>query len=295
MAKFETNLSAKDKVTIAIVLFVGLMFAFVWYAIKPVITNINSLNEDIEQAKITQAQYKGKIMNLTSAETIFDSVTEDLYSSTSDFYELMTSSQIDRMMTNYVLSFGLFPEDLLISMPTGPVNEVPYTNSGLAAIRASSRAATPTPTPIEVNSNTAGTSNSSNAEDSSSSERNSASAANASNVESLIVPYSQARSLAGSTQSSGVYAADVTFVMSGSESTCQALIDDLCTNPSVRITGFEWLENVSIEQIDEETGFRVLVETDVVRLQVNLRLYMTDVTDYDEAVSAAVEAAGSEG
>jgi hypothetical protein len=33
----------------------------------------------------------------------------------------------------------------------------------------------------------------------------------------------------------------------------------------------------------------------MVRLQVDLRLYMTDVTDYDEAVSAAVEAAEAEG
>jgi hypothetical protein len=83
--------------------------------------------------------------------------------------------------------------------------------------------------------------------------------------------------------------------MSGDEASCQALIDDLCTNPSIRITGFNWLEEVMVEQIDEETGSRELVESGMVRLQVNLRLFMTDVTNYEEAVSAAVEAAGAEG
>ena len=293
MAKFETNLSAKDKATIAVVLFAGLMFAFVWYAIKPAITSITSLNEDIEQAKITQAQYKGKIMNLASAESVFGSVTEDLYTSTSDFYDVMTSSQIDRMLTNYVLSFGLFPEDLTITLPTEPVDEIPYTNSSLAETRASSVPATPTPTPIEVNTGASGSSSSSDA--ASSSSGSSASTANASNVESLIVPYSQARSAAGSTASSGVYAADVILVMTGNESTCQALIDDLCTNPSVRITGFDWLEDVMVSEVDEESGEINLVESGMVRLQVNLRLYMTNVADYEALVSDAVEAAGAEG
>lgn len=292
MAKFETNLSAKDKVTIAIVLFVGVMFAFVWYAIKPAITSINSIGEDIDQAKITEAQYRGKIMNLTSAETIFGSVTGDLYDSTDDYYEVMTSSQIDRMMTNYVLSFGLFPEDLTISMPLGPVDEVPYVYSEAALRRsASSVEATPTPTPIEVNTGLSSSSDSGT----SAAENNTANVANASIVESLIVPYGQARDAAGSTSSSGVQAANLTLVMSGDEASCQALIDDLCTNPSVRITGFNWLEEDMVEQINEETGSRDLVGSGIIRLQVNLRLYMTNVTDYEEAVSAAVEAAGAEG
>lgn len=289
MAKFETNLSAKDKITIAVVLFAGLMFVFVWYAIKPAVTSISSLNEDIEQASITQAQYKGKIMNLASAEAIFDSVTTDLYASTDDFYEVMTSSEIDRMMTSYVLSFGLFPEDLIITMPEGTIYEIPYNFSELGMTRLTPRRADPTPTPVEVDTSLSAS------DDTDETESNPANTANSSNVESLMVPYSQARDEAGSTEYSGVCAADVTLVISGDEWVCQALIDDLCTNPSVRITGFNWLEEVMVTQVDEESGTSTLVESGMVRLQVDLRLYMTDVTDYDEAVSAAVEAAEAEG
>ena len=37
MAKLETNLSAKDKATIAIVLFVGAVFVFSWNVIRPTV------------------------------------------------------------------------------------------------------------------------------------------------------------------------------------------------------------------------------------------------------------------
>ena len=291
MAKFETNLSSKDKVTIAIVLFVGALFAFVWYAIKPTITSISSYEEDIEQAQIVEAQYRGKIMNLASAESVFDRVTTDLYDSTDGFYPVMTSSEIDRMATNYVLGFGLFPEDLYIDMPSGPVTELPYTHSELMSIQSErTYSATPTPTPIEVNTGT-----SPSAQDDDDSSSNASSFASSTMVESLFVPYNQARDSAGSTQSSGVQAADLTLVMTGSESTCQALIDDLCTRSAVRIRGFEWMPIERVQQIDEETGAVEYVTPDYTRLRIDIRLYMADITDYEALVSEAVEAAGAEG
>ncbi|MBP5180522.1 MAG: hypothetical protein J6127_04430 [Clostridiales bacterium] len=286
MAKLDTNLSNKDKVTIAIVLFIGVVFAFSWYAIRPTIMSIRSLSDDIEQAKIVEAQSRGKVMSLSSAESVFDRVTTDLSDSTSDYYEVMTSSQLDRMATNYVLSFGLFPEDLYISMPNGPVEEVPYIYSRAAEDQIRN-AVTPTPTPDPIpTTSVAGTVASAVSGDNS---------AQSTQVESLFVPYNLARDVSTSTQNSGVRAADLTLVMTGSESQCQALIDDLCTNPSLRVTGFSWMNVDLIERLDEETGMVEMVEPDYVRLQVSVRLYMADVADYSALVSDAVEAAGAEG
>ena len=288
MAKLETNLSNKDKATIAVVLFVGIVFVFAWYAIRPAIMSIRSLSDDIDQAKIVEVQSRGKVMSLTSAESVFDRVVTDLRDSTDDYYEVMTSSQIDRMATNYVLSFGLFPEDLYITMPNGPVEESPYAYSSAAERQANMSVAAPTPTPdpledvVEDVTNTV-TSVVSGTD------------ANETQVESLFVPYNQARDVATSTQFSGVQAADLTLVMTGSESACQTLIDDLCRKPALRITGFSWMRVDPIEQINEETGEVELVEPDYVRLQVSVRLYMTDVADYEALVSDAVEAAGAEG
>lgn len=288
MAKLETNLSAKDKVTIAIVLFVGALFAFSWYAIRPAVMSIRSLSDDIEQAKIEEAQCRGKVMSLTSAESVFDRVVTDLNDSTTGYYEVMTSSQIDRMVTNYVLSYGLFPEDLYITMPNGPVEEMPYTHSQAAVDQAEMlRTAAPTPTPDPVEE---AVEEVSNAVDTVLSGTD----ANAMQVESLFVPYNQARDMAISTSFSGVQAVDLTFVMTGSESACQALIDDLCRKDAVRITAFSWLPVLPVEQTNED-GTVELVEADYCRLQVSVRLYMTNVADYEALVSDAVDAAGAEG
>lgn len=286
MAKLETNLSNKDKATIAIVLFVGIVFVFSWYAIRPAIMSIRSLSDDIEQARIVEAQSRGKVMSLASAEAVFDRVTEDLADSTDDYYDVMTSSQIDRMATNYVLSFGLFPEDLYISMPSTPVEEVPYPYSVAALVQSVMTTPAPTPEPDPMMTTPApGT----NATDGTNNQDQST------QVESLFVPYNQARDVATSTRNAGVYAADLTLVMTGSESACQALIDDLCSKHSLRITGFTWLDVDPIERTNEETGAVELVEPDYVRLQVNVRLYMTYVADYASLVSDAVQAAGAEG
>ncbi len=287
MAKFETNLSKKDKMTIAIVLFVGLAFCFVWYLIKPTIVDIRTLSDNIEEAEISQAEARAKVMGLVSAESVFQMATADLAESTSGYYEIMTSSQIDRMATNYVLSFGLFPEQLSISMPSGPVEELPYLYSEAFTVQTTTiRAVTPSPTPTPISTSTS---------TESSSDDDSSSSSGPVQIGSLLDPYLDAKYAAQSTTSSGVMAVDLTLVMTGSESSCQALIDDLCTKPAIRITGFEWSQLDRVEVYNEETGEVALMETDDVRLRVNLRLYMTDVADYEALVSEAVQAAGSEG
>lgn len=284
MAKLETNLSKKDKMTIAIVLGAGLIFMFAWFVIKPAITSIKALNEDIAQARSTETLYRNKIMSLTTAESVFDVTTSELYDSTIEFYDIMPSSSIDRMATTYVLSFGLYPEDLYITMPNGPVSEAPYIYSEIVN-SVPTPSPTPTPTPatgLETAVNEAADA-----------------VANAipqpEVVESLLVPYNQARASSNSTGASEVQCAELTLVMTGSDISCQALIDDLCTKPSIRITGFEWIPIEPSEVVDEETGEVELVESDLFRLRVDLRFYMADVTDYQALVSDAMEAAGAEG
>jgi len=287
MAKFETNLNKKDKITIAVVLFVGVMFCFCWYLIKPVVADIRSLSDEIEQAELTRTLYRNKIMSLSTAEPVFNRAVEDLYSSTDDYYEVMQSSTIDRMMTNYVLGFGLFPEDLIITMPSGPVDEIPYiyseeminqTHDAVAAM-------TPTPTPDPLTEAT----------DTSVSGDTGTMTDQSTVVDSLLVPYNQAKIEATSTSSSGVVCADVSIVMTGDEAVCQALIDDIVTNPSVRVRGFTWMEVDTENVYNEETGIYEYVIPDYSRLRIDLRLYMTNVTDYDALVNEAVEAAGAEG
>ena len=265
----QTNLSKKDKMTIAIVVFAGLTFAFIWYLIRPNITSILTTSDKIEQATLTQSQYKNKLINLTTGEAVYAKTVEDFKESTADFYPVMNSSEIDRMVTSYVLKSGLFAENLNIKMPSGAVDETPYTYSSLADERSSSRdRVTATATPTPSGSSDTSTKNTTTT------------------VDSLLTPYDNARSRSNSTASSGVQCVSISLVVTGSKKDCQALIDDLCTKPSVRITSFDW-EKIMTERIDPETGHTELVDSGTARLRISVNLYMADINDYDVSVAEA--------
>lgn len=242
----QTNLNNKDKKTIAIVLFAALVFAIAWFLIRPTVTSIMNTNEKIEEAELTQEEYRNKLIYLTSAEELYGKAVDDLNESTKDYYELMDSSEIDRMVTSYVLQSGLFAESLSIKMPDGAVEERPYLYSTLS-------------------------------EDSSDSSTDTSASDGA---DTLLAPYINARSRANSTESSGVQCVSISLSITGTKSGCQALIDDLCTKPAVRVTGFTWEKLDPVERINEQTGMVEYVDSGKVRLRIDVNLYMADVADY---------------
>lgn len=258
----QTNLSRKDKITIAILLFAGAMFMLIWFLIRPTITSIITINEKIEQAEETQNQYKNKIIYLTSAEAIYGKAVNDLTDSTAEYYEIMDSSEIDRMVTSYVLKSGLFAEELTIRMPVTSVVESPYVYSSLYS-DSSGKTVT----------SSGSSSNKSNDSDKDTS------------ADNLLAPYTTARSNSNSTFFSGVQCAELQIVVTGKPEVCQAFIDDICTKPSVRVTGFEWAKVSLIEVYNAETDTYDKVDPGTMRLTITLNLYMADIADYNVVVS----------
>lgn len=242
----QTNLAKKDRITIAVILFAGVIFMFIWFLIKPTISSIITLNDKIEEAEIKQTENKNKIMYLRSAEDLYAKAVNDLNESTVDFYEIMDSSEIDRMVTSYVLKKGLFSENLLINMSNEPVNESPYIYADIDN------------STYEIPSANGGT-------------------------DTLLTPYITARSNATSTGSSGVQRVALTLVVTGSRQTCQAFIDDISTKPAVRVTGFEWGKVEYIEVYNEETGRYEQKNSGKVRLRISFNLYMAEIADYEIA------------
>jgi len=252
----QTNLNNKDKTTIALVLFAALIFVISWFLIKPTLSSIMTTEDKIEQAEITQKEYKNKIMYLTSAESLYENAVNDLNSSTVDFYDVMDSSEIDRMVTSYVLKSGLFSESLNINMPNGSVEERPYAYSKIANTQTSSVS--------DTSDNAAG------------------------ETDTLLVPYDNARRKATSTSSSGVQSVGLSLSVTGTPAACQAFIDDICTKPAVRITGFTWEKLDLVAKYNEQTGSYDYVDSGKIRLRIDLNLYMADVADYQAAVTYAV-------
>lgn len=260
----QTNLSKKDKITIAVLLFAAVIFMIAWFLIRPTITSIITTEDKIEQAEFKQTENKNKIMYLLSAEVLYEKSVNDLNSSTADYYGIMDSAEIDKMVTSYVLKSGLFSENLVITIPSEPVDETPYAFSDLAAKK------TPGTASASVTSS------------------------NGNSVGTLLVPYNSSKSSTKSTKSSGVQRVGLTLVVTGSRKACQAFIDDICTKPAVRISGFSWDKVDMIEQINEQTGMVEFKDPGTVRLRINLYLYMADVADYNATVSDAVNNAAAD-
>lgn len=253
----QTNLSKKDKATIAILLFAAVIFMFIWFMIRPAITTIRNTDEKIVQAELKQSENKNKIILLSSSQALYDKSVDDLNASTAVFYEVMDSSEIDRMVTSYVLKSGLFAEDLVISMPAGSVKESPYVYSSLNSNNKKAAVVNVTSTPAPTKA-----------------------AGNANSVEGLNVPYNTAKNRCTSTESSGVQCVGIKLVCTGSQSTCQSFIDDICTKPAVRVTGFTWSKVAPVKEYNEQTGRYEEKDSGTLRLTLTFNLYMAEVADY---------------
>ena len=251
----QTNLSKKDKMTIAVLLFIAAIFMIIWFLIRPTISSIMTINDKIEQAEITQTQYKNKIIYLSSAVAIYGKAVENLNESTADYYEIMDSSEIDMMVSYYVLKSGLFSESLAINMPSDSVDESPYNYANVS----------------KMNNTSTGFSD--------------ASSITGPGTDTLLTPYNNARNSSSSTKSSGVQCVRLTLVVTGTRNKCQAFIDDICNKPAVRITGFNWDRVEMIEVVNEETGIVELKDPGTVRLHISFNLYMADIEDYSNVVA----------
>lgn len=247
----QTNLSKKDKITIAILLFAAAVFMFIWFLIRPTISSIFTLNDKIEQAKITQDHNKEKIIYLSSGGAIYEKAVNDLNDSTKDYYEKMDSSEIDKMVTSYILKSGLFAEDLIIRMPVDSVDESPYSYSSLSKEKTTSS---------DSSQETAATDTDS--------------------ADNLLNPYNNSRNNSTSTKFSGVQCVGITLVVTGSRSTCQAFIDDISKKQAVRITSFKWDKVDPIEFYNQETKQIELQDPGIERLQISMNLYMAEFEDY---------------
>ena len=264
--KLETNLRPQDKRTIGIVIFVAVVALFCWYLIRPAWIKLGDLDDKIKLEEERKQEYRMKTINLASAEVLYDKAVTDITSSTTDFYDVMDNSEIEKMGTKYILKFGLTPVDFTIDLRDGSyVAETPYQYSGLKAPTNSkkktsgSSSATPTPT-----SATKKTTNKTSALD----------------VQSLQVYYYEAVSSVKNTTPSQVQCARITIVIQGPKNKCQSLIDDITKNPSIRVRGFSWRNVEPVYSVDKE-GNKILMNGGYSELKIDLNFYMCDKPQFD--------------
>ena len=262
----EATLTPRDKKLLYMLGFIVILFVFGWVLMRPIIKSIMETDEDIVSAQALKQQNENKVMGLPSAQTLMDAFKEDLEETTGEYYAPMDSSEIDKMFTMYVLGFGLRAKDLLIAMPTSVLEEMPYKHSEIGKVLAARESSS-----SSSSSDTA----SEETDTDSSSEGISADDLMVNFVKTPLEVYSEKQMMVKDTTASGVRAADVTIVLTGTADRAQKLLDDILVKPSVRVTGFAWDEMPPVVRTLED-GTVLVSDSREKQLTVRLRLYMYD-------------------
>ncbi len=276
---FNSAITDRDKKLIYGLLFIVVIFFFGWCMIRPLYKAIAETSEQIEEQSLIKSANEAKVIGLESARIITDQFDQDLAESTADYYPMMDSSEIDKLVTTYILKKGLIARSLSIQMPTGTVSEKPYIYSDLNL------------SPVTVNTDTVQT------EDTAVEEEEDKTKSYFSNavlafltgyqsekmtiIDSPVEEYTAALSSTSDTAASGIYCVTLSIMVEGDEKTEQEIIDELSHNPSVRLVNFNWIELDPITYLQED-GSILIYESESKILSFTVNLYMTENTIVQE-------------
>ena len=127
----KTNMTERDK-KLLVGMFIGVIIVAIGYwGILPQFKQYRALAEKIEKEEDTQKLNKMKLLNVGTIEIQADNYEEKIAERRDEFYPIMSSSEIDRMMTQMAVSHGLSIYDLSFNMPTSPTSRLAYQNSSL--------------------------------------------------------------------------------------------------------------------------------------------------------------------
>lgn len=280
----NSTLTARDKKLLYMLVFIVIIFLFGWYLIRPLYKKTVEDQEKIIVASSLQAANETKVIGLSSLKNLNDKFAADLSESTSDYYEYMDSSEIDKLVTSYILKKGLLARDLTIAMPNEYVSESPYIYSGITV----NNSTVSDSSYDEITAVEAGDEKKDTDEDKIKSSSYYKDAVlgfltgyhpeELSIVASPMESYASGQRSADSTQSSEILCVQLSIVVEGDPKIEQAVIDDLTHNPSLRVTGFNWIDLDPVTFILED-GSIAVVESELSQLQISVNLYMKDKTE----------------
>ena len=277
----NSTLTERDKKLLYMLVFIVIIFIFGWYIIRPLYKKTVADQEAIILASSLQSSNEAKVIGLSSAQGLTDKFTKDLAESTSVYYEYMDSSEIDKLVTSYILKNGLRARDLTITMPDGYVTETPYIYSDITVYGESPYIETVEETDEDTEKSTdkeEKIKSSSYYKDAVLGTITGYRPEEISIVATPMESYASGEESAVTTDSSEILCVKLSIVVEGDPETEQKVIDDLTHNPSLRVTGFNWIQLDPVTYVLDD-GSIVVVESELNQLQLSVNLYMKDKTE----------------
>lgn len=249
------GMTERDKKLLYMLGFIVIIFLFIIIADRPLFRKIRETNKEIAKEQETHDTIELKLSRMELINAYKEQIDSKVSLYSARYYPVMDSTQIDDLLTGYVLSEGLKAMDLYINMPNEAVVLPAYAYSEAAKENSAASGESGSPDQAQVDAFTAALS------------------------EEGGVDVDESASHVLDTSLSGVYAAEVSLTAFGGEQKLKSLVEKLYRDQSLRVEGYQWQDSPGqgFSYIDGE-----LVEmTDADRkLNVQLQVLMYDENAY---------------
>ncbi len=262
-------MTERDKKLLYMLGFIIIIFMFVIVADRPLFRKIRATNEEIEKEQATHDEIEMKLSRMDLVKSYKEQIDSKVQVYAERYYPIMDSTQIDDLLTGYVLSEGLKAVDMYINIPDETVVLKPYKYSEAAKKLESE----------EESQESANTGNP---------DQDQVDAFTSSLNDSGQVDVDESADKVVDTSLSGVYAVDVSLKAFGSESRLKGLVDKLMKDQSLRVVSYQWQEapGAGFSYVDGQ----VVEMTEADRsISIDIQLYMYDEDAYVEQMPAEEE------
>ncbi|MGI6071249.1 MAG: hypothetical protein ACOYBE_12635 [Blautia sp.] len=232
------TITERDKKLLRFMAVFLLLIGFVMLILLPMLDKLENLDAQAADMSTQKMEMEEKILSLPVYEAQSKELEEKFSKASENYYAMMSSQEIDRLLTGIALGYSLDVVEMDISMPTEPTKTAPYLYSGIAMEQQMQEEQAQGADPADASGQTG-------------SEAAEAAAADTSG------------SAASSEQSASyIYEADVSMGVEGSKENIQAFIDSLnYDNTSMLVTRYQM-----DEAKDSEGGGR--------HLTISIAVYM---------------------
>ncbi len=239
-----TPLTNRDKKLLWFLAIVIILFVFVRILIMPQLEQYFELDNTISLAEMDKYDMEIKMVSLPGTQKRNEELQDKLNEAAALYYPVMSSQEIDREVTGFLLEHGLAIENLTITMPLAPSDLAPYAGSEMAAAQQEAG---------QKSNQEAASQGATNQE-----------------TENQETANQKTKLSAAGTQNQ-VYAAEVIVKCAGTEKQMTELIDFLVNDkPAVAVTGYSY-ENASVSgDAQDSAGKTQKIMT------IGLQLFMCD-------------------
>ena len=249
------ELTKRDKKLLILLGIILVVTGFVFLAIKPLAVRLKETKANLEKEEELREINQKKISLYSDLADYDDALHKKIEKNVEDFYEMMTSEEIDRMLTDMALGYHLEARNLDIQIPEEEEKLEPYVFSEAAKNK------------LENDSGYESISG----------------AAGMYDVEAMMEEKSMLSEDAKDTQEEeteaieedtltfGIHTAQISMQLSGSEENLKAMLENLLKkNKSLRLTGYSFDRNYNV-YAGEYLGSVVRTEN---VLNITMEIYM---------------------